>query len=78
MSDQPDDEAWLQAERRAVGNRIRTARLDRGLTQEEVLLAVPLSRSVYQEIETGIGNPTISTLLRIARALRVPITDLLS
>ncbi|MFF1684559.1 helix-turn-helix domain-containing protein [Streptomyces sp. NPDC058254] len=73
----PDDDAWLLAERHAIGDRIRAARLDRDLTQERVYLAVPLSRSVYQQIESGHGNPTISTLLRIARVLNVHVTDLL-
>lgn len=75
--DHPDDDAWLLSERRAIGNRIRAARLDRNLTQEEVLLAIPISRSVYQGIESGQGNPTITTLLRIARVLRVHISELL-
>lgn len=75
--DRPDDDAWLLEERRAIGNRIRAMRLDRNLTQEQVFLAVPVSRSVYQEIESGQGNPTISTLLRISRVLRVHVTELL-
>jgi transcriptional regulator with XRE-family HTH domain len=78
VPDHPDDDAWLLRERRAIGNRIRAARMDQNLTQEKVFLAVPLSRSVYQEIESGQGNPTVSTLLRIARVLHVPITDLLN
>ncbi|WP_306317175.1 MULTISPECIES: helix-turn-helix domain-containing protein [unclassified Streptomyces] len=72
-----DDDAWLLAERRAIGDRIRAIRLDLNLTQEQVFLAVPVSRSVYQGIESGHGNPTIATLLRIARVLHVHVTDLL-
>lgn len=75
--DRPDDDAWLLAEQHAIGNRIRSLRLDRDLTQEQVFLAVPVSRSVYQGIESGQGNPTIATLLRIARVLRVHVTELL-
>ncbi|MFJ9038037.1 helix-turn-helix domain-containing protein [Streptomyces sp. NPDC102406] len=78
MPDLPDDDAWLLEKRRAIGNRIRAARMDQGLTQEKIFLAVPLSRSVYQEIESGQGNPRVTTLYRIARVLRVPITDLLN
>jgi transcriptional regulator with XRE-family HTH domain len=78
VPDQSDDDAWLLRERRAIGNRIRALRMDRNLTQEKVFLAIPLSRSVYQQIESGQGNPTVSTLLRIARVLHVPITDLLN
>jgi len=51
--------------------------MDRNLTQENVFLAVPLTRSYFQEIESGQANPTIDTLLRIARVLDMHIADLL-
>lgn len=78
MPDLPDDDdAWLLREQRAMGERMRTARLHRNLTQEEVYLKALVSRSTYQGIESGQGNPTIGTLLRIARVLGIHITDLL-
>ncbi|WP_282790968.1 helix-turn-helix transcriptional regulator [Streptomyces sp. CC224B] len=78
MPDLPDDDhAWLLRERRAIGARLRDARMHRNLTQEEVYLRVPVSRSVYQDIESGQGNPTINTLLRITRVLGMHITDLI-
>ena len=49
----------------------------RNLTQEQVFLAVPLTRSFYQEIEAGQANPSLETLLRIARVIGVSISDLL-
>ncbi|MFJ3507778.1 helix-turn-helix domain-containing protein [Streptomyces luteogriseus] len=76
--DLPDDhDEWLVSERRRIGDRIRSVRMDRNLTQEAVFLAVPLTRSFYQEIEAGRANPSLDTLLRIARVIRVPIGDLL-
>lgn len=75
--DLPDDDQWLQQERRRIGDRIRSVRMNRNLTQEQVFLAVPLTRSFYQEIEAGQANPSLETLLRIARVIRVPIGDLL-
>ena len=73
----PDDDAWLDRERRAIGDRIRVRRIRQDMTQETVHLAVGLARSSYQEIEAGRANPTINTLLRIARVLGVHVTDLL-
>ena len=75
--DLPEDDDWLLRERRRIGQCIRDARIDRDLTQERVFLAVPLTRSFYQEIEAGQANPSLETLLRIARAIGVPIADLL-
>jgi transcriptional regulator with XRE-family HTH domain len=77
LRDPTDDERWLLQERRRIGRCIRDARMDRNLTQENVLLAIPLSRSFYQQIESGEANPTIDTLLRIARVLDMHIADLL-
>jgi transcriptional regulator with XRE-family HTH domain len=76
LPDLPDDDEWLQ-ERRRIGRRIRDERMDRNLTQEQVFLAVPLTRSYYQEIESGRANPTLDTLLGISRALGVTISNLL-
>ena len=73
----PSDDDWLLRERRRIGRRIQGARIDHNLTQERVFLAVPLNRSFYQEIEAGQANPSLDTLLRIARVIGVPIGDLL-
>lgn len=71
-----DDHEWLLRERQRIGRRIRDERLDRNLTQEAVFLRIPLTRSFYQEIESGQANPTLDMLLRIARVLGVTV-DLL-
>jgi transcriptional regulator with XRE-family HTH domain len=76
LSHRPDDDQWLLQERQRVGGQIRDARLHRNLTQEQVFLAVPLNRSYYQDVEAGRANPTLDTLLTIARVLGVPLADL--
>lgn len=77
-SDPPDSETqWLLLERQRIGRRIRDVREDNNLTQEQVFLMVPLNRSHYQQIEAGRANPSLDVLLRIARAIGVPIADLL-
>lgn len=76
MPNPPTDDLWLLQERQRIGGRIRDTRLYRNLTQEQVFLAVPLNRSYYQAIEAGRVNPTLDTLNSIARALGVPLADL--
>ncbi|MGW3195182.1 helix-turn-helix transcriptional regulator [Streptomyces sp. NPDC001118] len=73
----PDDDAWLQRERRAIGDRIRVTRIRDNRTQESVFLAAGVARSSYQEIEAGTSDPRITTLLKIAHVLGVHVTDLL-
>ena len=74
--DPPDDDA-LREERQRIGRSIRNARVDGDLTQEQVFLAIPLNRAYYQQIESGAANPSLNTLLRIARVLGMHVTDLL-
>jgi transcriptional regulator with XRE-family HTH domain len=71
------DDQWLEDEGQRIGRRIRAVREWRNLTQERVILAVPMNRAHYQAIEAGRANPTLRTLLRIARVLEVPIDQLM-
>ncbi|SOD80195.1 DNA-binding transcriptional regulator, XRE-family HTH domain [Streptomyces sp. 1222.2] len=77
LRDLPDDDDWLVQDRRAIGDRIRIARLHRNLTQERVYLAAGISRATLQKIEAGTTDARISTLLRIARVLGMHVVDLL-
>lgn len=79
VPDQPDpsDNQWLLAERRAIGDRIRIARLHRNMTQERLYLSAGISRAALQDIEAGASDARLSTLLRIARALGIHAADLL-
>ncbi|QJT04333.1 helix-turn-helix transcriptional regulator [Streptomyces asoensis] len=72
----PSADDWLQERRHAIGDRIRTERIHRNLTQERLHLAAGISRWSLQELEAGRSNPTLDTLLRIARALDTPLADL--
>lgn len=72
----PDDDAWLYEHSRVLGERIRAARDRQHITQERLYLGAGISRNVLQLIESGRHNPTYFTLLRIARVLDVPVTDL--
>ncbi|MFJ1653717.1 helix-turn-helix domain-containing protein [Streptomyces sp. NPDC088337] len=74
-ADLTDDE-WIDQEALRIGRRIREVREHRDLTQEKVFLAVPMNRAHYQEIEAGRANPTLRTLVRIARAIGVDLSEL--
>ena len=60
---------------RALGKRIRELRRKRNLVQED-MLSFHFSTRHWQQIEAG--RPiTVTTLLRICKALRVSMSDLL-
>lgn len=61
----------------ALGARIRQLRHARGYkSQMAFVLEAGLPRSYYGDIERGQTNPTMKTLLDIAKALNVPLADL--
>ncbi|MFD7997308.1 helix-turn-helix domain-containing protein [Streptomyces mexicanus] len=76
MRDLPDDDNWLLERRRAIGERIRAERRRQGLTQDDVWMAARLNRWTVQRAEAG-EEMKLSTLLRIAWVLDVPVADLL-
>lgn len=71
------DDDWFRRERQRIGRAIQAARIDANLTQDQVFLAVPLSRNYYQRIEAGKANPSLIVLLAIARIIGIPVADLL-
>lgn len=69
-----DPTHWLLEERRAVGERVRTLRLERNLSQEQLaeLTVGFLSRKAISRLENGVQACTIDQLNAVARALAVP------
>jgi transcriptional regulator with XRE-family HTH domain len=61
---------------RRLGERVRTRRRERGLTQEALAEALSLSVAYVSLIERGGRNPPFTTVVSIARALEVPVEDL--
>lgn len=62
--------------REQVGERLRELRLAYHITQEELAERAGLSYKFIGEIERGQANPTIDTMWRLAKALRVEIHEL--
>jgi transcriptional regulator with XRE-family HTH domain len=62
----------------AVGRAIRDARKEHGYTQEAFALAAGLDRSYMGAVERGEFNLTLETLLKIAGALGILVSELLA
>lgn len=62
---------------RAMGSRIKTARENKRLTQEELAAIVELSPTHISVIERGVKPPKPETFVRIANALGVSADTLL-
>ena len=68
---------WLER-RRSLGRRIRTLRLERGLSQESLALESGLSRNMLIQIEWGRRGVLAERLADVADVLGVTPADLLA
>ena len=76
---QPNDLADTTAQAiLTIGNRIRELRGQRGMTLQALATASGLSPSMLSLIERGRTSPSIGSLVVIARALQVGMSDLLA
>lgn len=90
QSDEPapaDEEAWAYEVASAdasadltpvVGQNLRRLRVKRGLSLERLSRASGVSRAMLGQIELGQSTPTINVLWKIARALGVPFSTLIT
>mgnify|MGYP003608307195 FL=1 len=64
---------------KSIGKKIRKVRLEKGLTQLDLVgrMHGDIDVTSISRIEAGRTNPTIFTLYRLADALEVSILDLL-
>jgi len=63
---------------KALGKRIKLARIERELTQEQLSEMVNLSPTHMSNIESGTANVSLPSLVRIANIFSLSVDDLLS
>lgn len=62
----------------AIGAAIRRARLERGVSQEELAHRCSIDRSYLSSIERGGQNPGVITIVRVAYSLEMTVTELVA
>jgi transcriptional regulator with XRE-family HTH domain len=60
----------------ALGPRVRRLRTQRGMSARDLAAAADLSPGFISQLERGLANPSVATLLRICGVLNVQIGDL--
>lgn len=71
-------EKWTKEERKSIGNKIQSARKQKGLLQEDLANLVGLKVGTISKYEQGDRTPGIRQLTRIAEVLDCSVTDLIS
>ena len=61
-----------------IGEKIRAAREDMDLSQEEVSRDIPMNQSSYSKIERDVQEPNLEQLRRICQILKLDPAYLLS
>ncbi len=62
---------------KTIGKKVKKRRTSLGLTQEELAEKVGISRAYMGFVEQGRNVPTLETLEKIARSLKVKLSELL-
>lgn len=59
-----------------LGMRIRYLRKQKKMSQEDLALEIDLSKNYLSDVECGRRNPSIEILNKIAKGLKVSLSDL--
>lgn len=67
------DEYEYELRMDVLGKMIKTARLERNLTQEELGLLVGVQKAQISKLESSANSATIDTILKVFKALKAEI-----
>lgn len=62
---------------KALGLRIKSLRMERGLSQEKFSLMIGIDRTYLASIESGMRNVTLSSMKKIACGFEITVSELL-
>lgn len=57
---------------------LQRLRRERKISQEQFALSVGVHRTYISQLERGIGNPSLQVMYKIAKALNITLTYLVS
>ena len=67
----------MSTDRKRLTMRLKALRAERGLTQKALAKKVGITREHLARLEAGQHDPPLSTLTRLAKALKVKVANLL-
>ena len=67
----------MSKESRKLGRNMKRIRIAKDMTQGDISRSLKVARSFITNIENGKANPTLSTIVKLAKTIGVPIEDLI-
>ncbi|WP_428304402.1 helix-turn-helix domain-containing protein [Lacipirellula sp.] len=61
----------------SIGPVLRDARLKAGLTQEALAFSADVDRTYVSYLENDQKSPTLETLVKLCRELKLPVSELI-
>lgn len=61
---------------KSLGKNIQRLRIEKGLSTRQFAMEADIAHSAVGKLESGLSNPTLTTLLKIAEALQVDLNTL--
>ncbi len=67
----------MSIEAQKLGRNLKRIRTQKGISQGDIVRSLGIDRAFVSNIENGKTNPTLATIAKLAKALGVPIEDLI-
>ena len=67
----------MSDEAKKLGKNLKRIRTQKGISQGDIVRALKIDRAFVSNIENGKTNPTLETIAKIAKAIGVPIEELM-
>lgn len=67
----------MKDEAQRLGKNLKRIRAGKGISQGDIVKASGIDKAMISNIENGKTNPTLATIAKLAKALSVPIEDLI-
>lgn len=67
----------MSDEAKKLGKNLKRIRTQKGISQGDIVRALKIDRAFVSNIENGKTNPTLETIAKIAKAIGVPIEELI-
>ena len=67
----------MKDEQIKLGRNLKRIRTQKGISQGDIARSLKVGRSFITNIENGKTNPTLATIAKIAKAVGIPIGELM-